>query len=94
MKVQEKTLKGGYLVHFEWNDHFKSGDNNFKGLFAIKIFHRIGAIHFAHFGTEVTTTNILIFFARVYLWLHTNHPFAFNLSKCSRGIINVPVPTK
>ena len=53
----------GGLIILKRHKHLKSRNIYVKELFVIEIFHLVGAMHFSHFSSQITTTYILIFFA-------------------------------
>jgi len=64
------------LIHLGRGYHFKRWYFYRESSFVVLVFHKVSAIHPAHFGTQVATANILKLFARLQYRLRTYHAFA------------------
>src|SRR5664279_181549 len=57
----------------------------------MEIFHMITAIHLAHFRTQITTADILIFFTRLQNGLYSNYTLSFHFAVAAIAIENMPL---
>lgn len=92
---QSKFLRRGGdrgLIILKRNKHLKGGNIYVKQLFAIEIFHLVGAMHSSHFCPEVAAAYILVFFTGRENRLYANNTFTFHLPCSSRAVKDVPVP--
>src|SRR5664279_1577948 len=57
----------------------------------MEIFHMITAIHLAHFRTQITTADILIYFTRLQNGLYSNYTLSFHFAVAAIAIENMPL---
>lgn len=82
------------LVQLGRTGHLEGRDGSSKALFAMHILHKVGAVHFAHFGTQVTAADILVLLPGIDLRLHPHHTFSLHFAETAIAVINKPVPAQ